>query len=186
MANRRSGSRKHKRAIRRKLRGGEALVSYNDMGWSNKMSMGQGADYMKYHEGQHGGALSGVPVNVLGAPLIDSSMQAAAMQSGPMKAYQEIAGLSDQHGGKRSRKRSGRKRSARKRHSSSRHKGGKRNGTRRHRRNKRRTQRSKGGSLQFAPMNSRTMLLDNYDEAGLSSSWGKNVEFDMANSRNAL
>jgi hypothetical protein len=35
-------------------------------------------------------------------------------------------------------------------------------------------------------MNSRTMLLDNYNEAGLSSSWGKNVEFDMANYRNAL
>jgi hypothetical protein len=185
MVNIRSRSRKHKRANRRKLRGGNAPLSHQLAdGWSSKMSLGQGEDFFKYHEGQHGGALSGVPVNVLGTPLIDSSMQASAMQSGPMKAYQEIAGLSDQRGGKR-RTRRGKKHN--KRRGVTRSKGGKRNkrrGTRRS--NKRSNKRSRGGALQFAPMNSRAMLLDNYNEAGLSSSWGKNVEFDMANARNAL
>jgi hypothetical protein len=35
-----------------------APVSYHLSGsWPSRMSLGQGADYFKYHEGQHGGAL---------------------------------------------------------------------------------------------------------------------------------
>ena len=76
-SSRRSSSRKikhtrkhkthHKRTHRRRThrRGGAALngapVGYHLSGdWSSKMSLGQGADYFKYHEGQHGGAALGM------------------------------------------------------------------------------------------------------------------------------
>jgi len=172
-------SRKHthkrKQQKQRKHRGGVAPVSYNLVGdWSSKMSMGQGADYFKYHEGQRGGMLDGAPLSQVDQSSLPAGMRTAAMQDGPLNAYQAIAGLKDQVGGKRRHRRGTKKHRAKKHRTKS------------HRSKKHRSTRRRGGSLAFAPFGSRTMLLDNYNEAGLSSSWGKNVEFDMANARNAL
>jgi hypothetical protein len=108
----RKSHRKHKSHRRRRSRkeGGAMLngapLAYHLAGdWSSKMSLGQGGDYLKYHVGQHGGALGGAPVSAIENSSLPSSMHGPAMQNGPFKAYAAIAGLRDQAGGKR-RKRS--------------------------------------------------------------------------------
>ena len=50
--------RKSNRRHTRRRGGAGASVNYHLSGsWPSRMSLGQGADYFKYHEGQHGGAL---------------------------------------------------------------------------------------------------------------------------------
>ena len=54
--------RSTRRRSTRRRGGADALsgapVNYHLSGdWSSRMSLGQGADYFKYHEGQHGGGL---------------------------------------------------------------------------------------------------------------------------------
>ena len=89
-----------------------APLSYNLAGdWSSKMSMGHGGDYLKIHEGQHGGALAGAPLSEMGGAL-PSAMRGPAMLGGLDRAFNGIAGLKDQTGGKR------RKHSRRHKHSS--------------------------------------------------------------------
>ena len=121
----RKSHRKHKSHRRHSRKEGGAMLnnaplSYHLAGdWSSKMSLGQGGDYLKYHAGQHGGALGGAPVSAIENSSLPSSMHGPAMQNGPFKAYAAIAGLRDQAGGKR-RKHSSRKHSSRK-HSSRKH-----------------------------------------------------------------
>ena len=159
---------KHPHRTRR--RGGShaysgAPLSYNLAGdWSSRMSMGQGADYFKYHEGQHGGS---APVGSIGESLISQEMVGPALQNGPLTALRGIQGLSDQVGGRRRTKRN--KRSKR---------------SKRSRRTKR--SRRRGGSLGFAPFPSEGMLLDNpraYAQAGLNPEWKTAVEFTDAQVR---
>ena len=67
---------KHSRNRRTRRRGGSCAIDGSPVdenlagSWSSRMSQGQGEDYLKYHEGQHGGACSAE-----GAPLssIDQS-----------------------------------------------------------------------------------------------------------------
>ena len=198
----RKSHRKHKSHRRRHSRkeGGAMLnsapVSYslaND--WSSKMSMGQGGDYLKYHVGQHGGALAGAPLSEMGGAL-PSAMRGPAMLGGLDRAFNGIAGMKDQAGGKR--RRHSRRRHSRRKHSrrkngggscgkslygGSRRKSSKKNGGSRR---KRGTRRSKGGALGYAPVSAGAMLLDSaaYSKAGLNPDSG--VEFAAAAARQAM
>ena len=216
----RKSHRKHKSHRRRHSRkeGGAMLnsapLSYHLAGdWSSKMSMGQGGDYLKYHAGQHGGALGGAPVSAIENSSLPSSMHGPAMQNGPFKAYAAIAGLRDQAGGKR-RKRSRRSKkngggscgkslyggSRRKRshkNGGSRRKNGGGScgkslygGSRRKRssRRSRRTRRSNGGALGYSSVSANPMLLSSagYAKAGMTPEWKGGVEFDAATARQAI
>jgi hypothetical protein len=180
-----------------------APVSYslsND--WSSKMSLGQGGDYLKYHVGQHGGALAGAPLSAIGSSALPSSMSGPAMQNGIHQAYAAIAGLKDQAGGKRRKnmkKHGGSRRKSSKKHGGSRRKSSKRSkkhgGSRRKSskkhggsRRKRSTRRSKGGALGYAPVSAGAMLLSgaDYAKAGLTPEWKSGVEFDAAKIRQAM
>jgi hypothetical protein len=163
--NRRS---KHSKRSKRS-RGGMAPVSHNDMGWSSKMSMGQGGDYLKYHVGQHGGAeLRGADVSVIGNDSLPSGMIASAHLSGLEKAFGAIRGLSDQAGGRRRSKRSKRSKKSKR--------------SKRSRRTRRR-----GGAMGYAPFPSGGMLLSAADQAkaGLNPHW-RGVETDAAAARASL
>jgi hypothetical protein len=189
----RKSHRKHKSHRRRHSRkeGGAMLngapVSYslsND--WSSKMSLGQGGDYLKYHVGQHGGALAGAPLSEMGNAL-PSAMRGPAMLGGLDRAFNGIAGLRDQAGGKRrkhSRRKHSRRKHSRRKHGGSRRKNG---GSRRKRSTRKRsTRRSKGGALGYAPISSASMLLDSaaYSKAGLNPDSG--VEFAAAAARQRM
>lgn len=159
---------KHPHRTRR--RGGSraysgAPLSYSLAGdWSSRMSMGQGADYFKYHQGQHGG---NAPVSSIGESLISQDMMGSALQNGPLTALNDVRGLTDQGGGRRR----------------------KRNKRTKRRRSKRRRSRRRGGgcgALGFAPFPSEGMLLDNsraYAQAGLNPEWKTAVEFTDAQVR---
>jgi len=137
-------------------------------GWASKMSAGQGGDYLKYHVAQHGGALMGAPVSVLGGEGLPASMQGAAMTAGTMKAYADIAGLKDQAGGRRRRK-------------------NKKSKKQRSKRQRRTRNRQRGGSkLDFAPVSTGGMLLSDYSKTGLSPQWSGGVEFSAAAARQAM
>lgn len=197
----RKSHRKHKSHRRRHSRkeGGAMLngapVSYslsND--WSSKMSLGQGGDYLKYHVGQHGGALAGAPLSEMGNAL-PSAMRGPAMLGGLDRAFNGIAGLRDQAGGKRrkhsrrkhSRRKHSRRKHSRRKHSHRKHSHRKNGGSRRKRSTRKRsTRRSKGGALGYAPISSASMLLDSaaYSKAGLNPDSG--VEFAAAAARQRM
>lgn len=172
-------TRKHKTHRRRthRRRGGMAPVSYHLSGsWPSRMSLGQGADYFKYHEGQHGGSALGMgkfPEAVL-SPGLPAALRGPAHIGGIDKAIADVAGLKDQAGGKRRRHR----KSHRKSHSK---KG--RKHTKKHSRTHRRR---RGGSLGYAPFPSQGMLLSSpkqYAEAGLNPEWKTDVAFTDAKIR---
>ena len=161
-----------------------AALSYSLAGSeASRASLGQGADYLKYHEGQHGGLnyANGAPLSAITASTLPPSLAGPAMLNGLNKAYADVAGLSDQQGGryrrtKRSKKHGG-KRS--KKHGGKRSK--KHGGTR---------HRKRGGSheLGFSPFPSTGMLLSEaqYSQAGLSPEYKNAVEFDSAMLRSAM
>ena len=195
----RKSHRKHKSHRRHSRKEGGAMlngapVSYslsND--WSSKMSLGQGGDYLKYHVGQHGGALAGAPLSEMGSAL-PSAMRGPAMLGGLDRAFNGIAGLKDQAGGKRrkhSRRKHSRRKHSRRKHSRRKHsrrKHSRKNGGSRRKRStrKRSTRRSKGGALGYAPISSASMLLDSaaYSKAGLNPDSG--VEFAAAAARQRM
>jgi hypothetical protein len=139
------------------------------------MSLGQGADYFKYHVGQHGGV---APLSAIGNTL-PPELAGAAHLTGINKAYADIAGLKDgtsdpivaprvATGGRRRRHKKSRKHS-RKVH-------------RKSYRNKRRN----GGALGYAPFPSQGMLLKSaqqYAQAGLNPEWKTDVAFTDAKIR---
>jgi hypothetical protein len=150
------------------------------------MSLGQGADYFKYHQGQHGGALGmgAYPAAVL-SPGLPDNLRAAAHIGGIDKAIADVRGLRDPPydtvapqapqvttGGKR--------RKHKKAHS-------KKSSARKHSRKHRRThRRRRGGSLGYAPFPNKGMLLDSskaYAEAGLNPEWKTDVAFTDAKIR---
>lgn len=183
-ASRKGKSRKHRKSVRkshkrrhtRRRHGGVAPLNYSLAGdWSSRMSLGQGGDFLKYHEGQHGGSAP-YPASVSGSILPDA-MRAPAMVAGTMKAYADVAGLRDempgQAGGRR--RKGGKSR-----------KGGKKS-HRKHRKSHRRTRHKRRGGM--APVNAPGMLLNRagYEQAGLNPEMrGAAVEFDMAKARDAL
>lgn len=175
---RRQARKSHRRRTMRK-RGGQHLsgapVQYSLAGnWSSRMSLGQGDDYFKYHEGQHGGELGAYPAAVM-SPGLPADLRGPAMIAGIDKAVADVAPLRDDanpnavaapvaKGGARRRRN-----------------GGKR--TRKALRKKR------GGALGFAPANAPGMLLPNsaaYTQAGLNPEYrGTAVEYDVARVRDA-
>ena len=170
----------HRRSTRR--RGGAdelsgASVNYHLSGsWPSRMSLGQGADYFKYHEGQHGGAALGMgpfPEAVL-SPGLPEALRGPAHIGGIDKAISDVRGLKDQAGGKRRKHRKGSKKHNKSRKHSRKH----RKTHRRHRRN--------GGALGYAPFPSSGMLLSSptaYAQAGLNPEWKTDVAFTDAKIR---
>ena len=170
----------HRRSTRR--RGGAdelsgASVNYHLSGsWPSRMSLGQGADYFKYHEGQHGGAALGMgpfPEAVL-SPGLPEALRGPAHIGGIDKAIADVRGLKDQAGGKRRKHRKGSKKHNKSRKHSRKH----RKTHRRHRRN--------GGALGYAPFPSSGMLLSSptaYAQAGLNPEWKTDVAFTDAKIR---
>ena len=170
----------HRRSTRR--RGGAdelsgASVNYHLSGsWPSRMSLGQGADYFKYHEGQHGGAALGMgpfPEAVL-SPGLPEALRGPAHIGGIDKAIADVRGLKDQAGGKRRKHRKGSKKHNKSRKHSRKH----RKTHRRHRRN--------GGALGYAPFPSSGMLLSSptaYAQAGLNPEWKTDVSFTDAKIR---
>ena len=155
------------------------------------LSLPQGADFLSYHEGQHGGAtpLALTPLDAIDNSALAEQLRGSAMLGGIDRAFNDIAGLRDQQGGKRRRRRSTRsKRSKKGGKRSKRSKRSKR--TKRSKRSKkcRRTRRSHGGAMGFAPFPSNGMLLSPAQtaRAGLSQGWADAVEFDAAKMRSAL
>jgi hypothetical protein len=166
------------------------------------MSAGQGVDVMKFRPGQHGGALAGASLIDSQQALIPSAARGSAMLGGLDRAFQHIAGMKDQAGGKRrkhssrrksskrSKKNGGKRRKHTRKHSSRRKHT--RKHTRRHskknggNRRSRRSRRSNGGALGYAPVSAQAMLLDagGYAKAGLNTDSG--VEFAAAAARQRM
>ena len=175
----------HRRSTRRSTRrrgGADALsgapVNYHLSGsWPSQMSLGQGADYFKYHEGQHGGAALGMgpfPEAVL-SPGLPEALRGPAHIGGIDKAIADVRGLKDQAGGKRRKHRKGSKK----------HGKGTKKHSKKHRKTHRRHRRS-GGALGYAPFPSSGMLLSSptaYAQAGLNPEWKTDVAFTDAKIR---
>ena len=183
--------RRHSRRSQRRTRrrGGAdplegAPLKYHLSGnWASRMSLGQGADYFKYHEGQHGGSdyqsnIQGAPLSAITQSTLPEPLRGPAHLQGIDKAFVDIAGLKDQAGGRR--KRHG------KRHSK--HHGKRHHKTRRH---SHRRMRRRGGSdyqanMMGAPFPSPGMLLDSqraYAQAGLNPEWKTDIAFTDAKIR---
>lgn len=181
----------HRRRTHRR-RGGSDLplrgapVNYSLAGnWSSKMSLGQGEDFFKYHEGQHGGEApfpSAVTDSLLPGPL-----RGPAHIAGIDKAIADVRPLRDENqmGGRRRRRRSTKRKSHHKKR-----KGGKRTGKKSHRKSSkkshRRHRRRGGAALGYAPVSAPGMLLSGpkaYAEAGLNPEWKTAVEFTDAKIR---
>lgn len=183
---RKSRSRK---SNRRQKRGGAldgAPLNYALAGsWPSSQSLNQGADYFKYHEGQHGGQ---APLSAIGAEMLPGGLVGPAHLAGLNKAYADIAGLPDMNGGRRRRHRSKKAKKGGRRH---------KKGTRRHcknkskkggKRRKNRRTRRRGGAMGYAPFPSQGMLLsgNEYAQAGLNPEWQNAQEFDSAMLRQSM
>jgi len=185
---------KHSRRNRRTRRRGGSCAIYGSPvdenlagSWSSRMSQGQGEDYLKYHEGQHGGACSpeGAPLSSIDQSSLSPDLRGPAMLSGLDGAFEYIKGMNDMNGGKYHKKRRQSRRSRRQSRRSRRQSRSRR--SRRSRRQSRRQshQRKRGGScseLGYSPFPSQGMLLssDGYAKAGLNPEWKTNAEFDAA------
>jgi hypothetical protein len=175
-----------RRRTHRRRGGADALegapLKYHLAGsWPSRMSLGQGADYFKYHVGQHGGEsnIGGAPMRAITDSMLPADLRMAAHVGGIDKAIEYSRQFTDQAGGRRSRrckkhgKRHGKKhcKSHRKSH---------------HKRHHRRTHRKRGGNMGYAPFPNKGMLLDSpsaYAQAGLNPQWKTDVAFDMAEVR---
>ena len=196
-------NKRDKRTKRARRHGGAdalqgAPVGYSLSGdWSSRMSLGQGADYFKYHEGQHGGALSyGDFPKAVESPGLPQALRGPAHIGGIDAAIADVRGLCDppncpgtvpvKVGGKRAKKTKRTKKD--KRNKKNKTKGGKR--TKKNKRNvsmrNKRNKKRKGGSLGFAPFPSSGMLLDSskaYAQAGLNPGWKTDIAFEDAKIR---
>uniref|UniRef100_A0A6C0KW44 Uncharacterized protein n=1 Tax=viral metagenome TaxID=1070528 RepID=A0A6C0KW44_9ZZZZ len=197
MAKNRKNNRSRKHRSRRH-RGGNALhgasLAHSLAGsWPSRMSLGQGGDYFKYHQGQHGGAVfQGAPLSAIADSSLPDALRGPAHIGGLDKAFVDIRGLKDQTGGRRTRhhkKRHHKNRSRRNkshRHKSRRNKSNK-SKSRRNRRSRRNNRRS-GGALGYAPFPASSgMLLDKmgYQQAGLNPEWKSDISFSMAKIRDS-
>jgi len=188
-----------------------AALSYSLAGSNaSRASLGQGQQFLNYHQGQHGGYnASGAPLSAITASSLDGALRGPAHLGGLDKAFAAIAGLSDQQGGRRRRskraKKDGKKHSKRsKKGSKCSKKGGKRSkkggkrskkggkrskkGGKRSKKHTRRHKRGGSHELGFAAFPSKGMLLSGaqYSQAGLNPEWKNAVEFDSAMQRSAM
>ena len=179
-------SRKRSSRRNRRRRGGAitpaSLNSSLAGSWSSRMSAGQGADFFKYHQGQHGGM---APVGAItsGSSLTDPAMRSAAMLGSIDKSMQEIAHMRDaQTGGSKKRKSKG---GSKKRKS----KGGSHKRKSKGGLTRRRRRTHGGGSASPAPFTGASGMLlstSEYEKAGLHGGWKTDPAFDAARSRDTM
>ncbi len=152
------------------------------------MSLRQGGDYLKYHEGQHGGAmLQGADLSALGGEGLPSNLRASAHLGGLDRACGEIQGLKDQAGGRHKSKKNKKGKKSRKSKSKSK-KSRKSKGKSKKRTHRRRHHRRRGGAMGYAPFPSQGMLLDStiqYAKSGQHPLWN-DVEVAAANARASM
>jgi hypothetical protein len=155
------------------------------------MSLGQGADYFKYHEGQHGGNLNYGPFpGAVLSPGLPQALRGPAHLDGIDKAIADVRPLKDQGGGRRKHHRKTHK-GSKKHHKGSKmnHKGSKKHhktSMKHHRKNHKKTHKRQGGSLGYAPFPSSGMLLSSpkqYAQAGLNPEWKTDIAFTDAKIR---
>jgi hypothetical protein len=200
---RKHSNRRHTRRNRRREGGADMLdgapVGYHLSGsWPSQMSLGQGADYFKYHEGQHGGALTGAPLSALTDSMLPAALRGPAHVGGIDKAVADVRGLSDapvsaplavvqdaaqgvaqavKTGGRRKSKKNGYRKNK---------KGGRRNKSKK---SARKNKNKRGGAvLGYAPFPSSGMLLSSptqYAQAGLNPQWKTDVAFDLSKIRDS-
>jgi hypothetical protein len=170
----RKASRKQRKSRRTAHRGGAYLVSPAAVSSSlsgsgpSMQSLGQGVQYAGFHSNQHGG---NAPLSAITDSVLDQSLQGSARVLPLASALQEIQGMKDQAGGRR---RKGRKASR---------KGKGRKASRRGNGRKASRRMMYGGShqaYQGADLSSPSMLLNNYNKAGLNPEW------DLAKDPNAF
>ena len=183
-------SRRHTRRNRRREGGadmlaGAPLSSHLSGSWPSQMSLGQGADYFKYHEGQHGGGgLGGAPLSAITDSSLPAALRGPAHVGGIDKAIADVRGLSDGpsmsldvvQGAAQAIKTGGRRHKSKKH--GRRHKSKK--GSRRHKK--------RGGALGYSPFPSAGMLLSSqtqYAQAGLNPQWKTDVAFDLSKVRDS-
>ena len=177
----------------RKHRGGllGAPLNYS----LKSQSLNQGQQFLDYHKGQHGGYVAnGAPLSAVTASALDGALRGPAHLAGLDKAYADIAGLSDQQGGRRRYSKRAKKHGKKhgKKHNKRSKKGGKRSkkGGKRSKKHGRTRRHKRGGAheLEFAPFPSKGMLLSGaqYSQAGLNPEWKRAVEFDSAMQRSAM
>jgi hypothetical protein len=142
------------------------------------MSRGQGADFFKYHDGQHGGMTSdanigGAPLSAISHSMLPKEMWLSARTNSTMGAIEAVSHLKDQAGGRHCKKHGKKHRkSHRKSHKC-------------HKRHKRHS-RKRGGNLDYAPFPNKGMLLDSqkeYNQAGLNPDWKTDPAFRAAYDR---
>jgi hypothetical protein len=174
----RKASRKQRKSRRTAHRGGSYLVSPADVSSSlsgsgpSMQSLGQGVQYAGFHSNQHGG---NAPLSAITDSVLDQSLQGSARVLPLASALQEIQGMKDQAGGRR---RKGRKASRRGKGRKASRKGKGRKASRRGK--GRRTMRGGSHAYQGADLSESTMLLSNYNKAGLNPEW------DLAKDPNAF
>jgi hypothetical protein len=139
----RKSQRKSRKSRGRKYRGGfVAPVNDTSMNAPKALNLAQGQQFAKFHENQHGGALSygPYPGAVAEGSVLPSDLVASAKLLPLNQAFDEIRGMSDQAGGKRRKSKKSRKSKKATRKSRKSKK------TRKSRKS-RRTQRKRGGFL---------------------------------------
>ena len=195
----RASHRRHRmRRTHRRRGGADALegapLKYDLAGsWPSRMSLGQGADYFKYHEGQHGGMtsdanMSGAPLSAISGSMLPKDLQMSAHTRGTLEAIDYVRQFKDpgQAGGRRCK--CGKKHcKCRKSHCKRHHKRHCKSHRKSHKHHhKRHHSRKRGGNLEYAPFPNKGMLLDSqkeYSQAGLNPQWKTDVAFDMAEVR---
>jgi len=196
---RKHSNRRHTRRNRRREGGADMLagapVGYHLSGsWPSQMSLGQGADYFKYHEGQHGGALTGAPLVAITDSMLPAALRGPAHVGGIDKAVADVRGLSDlpsaplavvqgaAQGVAQAVKTGGR-------HKRGHHRKSKKNGRKNKSKKSARKNKKRGGAvLGYAPFPSSGMLLSSptqYAQAGLNPQWKTDVAFDLSKVRDS-
>jgi len=140
----RKASRKN-RSRRNNLYGGQAPVNWSNPGPMGQ-SLAQGVDFEKHHEGQHGG-MGPYPGSVMSSSL-PSDLAASARINPTLNAYAQIRGLSDQAGGRKSRRnsRKSRRNSRKNRRNSRKNRRNSRKNRRNSRKNRRNSRKSRRNS----------------------------------------
>ena len=191
---RKHSNRRHTLRNRRREGGADMLagapVGYHLSGsWPSQMSLGQGADYFKYHEGQHGGALGGAPLSAIGQVLPDN-LRGPAHIGGIDKAIADVRPLTDgpsapvavvqsamqavKTGGRHKRGHHGKSKKHGRAH--------------KNKKSARRNKKRGGAVLGYAPFPSTGMLLSSptqYAQAGLNPQWKTDVAFDLSKVRDS-
>ena len=164
--------------------------------WSSRMSRGQGTDYFKYHDGQHGGMtsdanMSGAPLSAISGSMLPKDLQMSAHTRGTLEAIDYVRQFKDpgQAGGRRckcGKKHCKCRKSHCKRHHKRHCKSHRKSHHKSHKRHKRHHSRKRGGNLEYAPFPNKGMLLDSqkeYSQAGLNPEWKTDPAFRAAYDR---